>query len=422
MRYRLTISPLRDAPWWKSTVSSGAAAGALACAVAAQSAVAGAAVPPRYRVTDLGTLGGPRSAAYDINDKSQVVGSAEMDQFAPPPFESMLIRRAFIWDKGLMTALPPLPAPEPYYGAALAINDAGHIVGTSTRFMFFDARPVIWHNGTVIDMGLVPGTDHCQGNDVNDDGVVVGSCMSDFGGSGYAFRWSIESGQTVIMGPLQNEDATGHAIDSLGRIVGGHGPSVGAYVWQAGAVTSLINGPFGAAALSINHNNQIVGWASGAGFTVFAFRWSDGTVINLGSLGESINTRAHDINNNGWIVGASTVAGFDYAVVWVDGAIHDLNDSIPQASGWVLQTAEAINDKNEIVGSGISPQGLQRGYLLTPIGPGDVNGDGVVNVADLLALINSWGQCPAQGDCFADFNNDGIVNVADLLLLIENWG
>jgi len=54
---------------------------------------------------------------------------------------------------------------------------------------------------------------------------------------------------------------------------------------------------------------------------------------------------------------------------------------------------------------------------------GDVNGDGVVNVADLLLVIGAWGACAG---CDADIAphpaGDGIVNVADLLLVISNWG
>lgn len=378
--------------------------------------------PPRFIVTEIIPMGGNSSSAYGINNNSQVVGSTKTGQFAPPPWETVEIERAYVWQDGVMTTLPPLPAPEPYHAAALAISDAGHIVGTSMRFMFFDARAVIWHNGTVTDMGLVPNTDHCQGNDVNDDGVVTGSCMSDFGGSGYAFRWSQTDGQDVIMGPLQNEDATGNGIDAEGRIVGGHGESVGAFMWENGSITPLINGPYGAHALATNDNNEIVGWVSGPGFTLSAFRWSDGTAIDLGTLGEVNSTRAQDINNNGWIVGASTVGGFEYAFLWTEGEIRNLNDLIPPSTGWVLRSAEAINNKNEIVGYGNNPQGHQRGFLLTPVGPGDVNGDGDVNVVDLLALINSWGTCPAQGDCFADFDDNGVVNVADLLVLIENWG
>jgi len=54
---------------------------------------------------------------------------------------------------------------------------------------------------------------------------------------------------------------------------------------------------------------------------------------------------------------------------------------------------------------------------------GDVNGDGVVNVVDLLEVVSSWGACAG---CDADIAphpaGDGVVNVADLLLVISHWG
>ena len=48
----------------------------------------------------------------------------------------------------------------------------------------------------------------------------------------------------------------------------------------------------------------------------------------------------------------------------------------------------------------------------------DANGDGYVNVTDLLAVIDQWGLT----DSPADVTSDGIVNVSDLLLIISNWG
>ncbi|MHC4989905.1 MAG: right-handed parallel beta-helix repeat-containing protein, partial [Planctomycetota bacterium] len=52
--------------------------------------------------------------------------------------------------------------------------------------------------------------------------------------------------------------------------------------------------------------------------------------------------------------------------------------------------------------------------------PGDVNGDGVIDVGDLLDLILGWGPCDAQC-CPADFDMNGFVDVEDLLVLILNW-
>jgi hypothetical protein len=51
--------------------------------------------------------------------------------------------------------------------------------------------------------------------------------------------------------------------------------------------------------------------------------------------------------------------------------------------------------------------------------PCDVNGDDVVNVDDLFALLGAWGPCPG---CAEDVNDDGVVNVDDLFMLLGDWG
>ena len=52
---------------------------------------------------------------------------------------------------------------------------------------------------------------------------------------------------------------------------------------------------------------------------------------------------------------------------------------------------------------------------------GDSNCDDSVGVDDLLSIINSWGQCPVEGDCPADLTGNSIVDVDDLMLVIFNW-
>ena len=49
--------------------------------------------------------------------------------------------------------------------------------------------------------------------------------------------------------------------------------------------------------------------------------------------------------------------------------------------------------------------------------PGDLNGDGVVNGADLGLLLASWD----TNDPTADLDGNGIVNGADLGLLLASW-
>ncbi len=51
--------------------------------------------------------------------------------------------------------------------------------------------------------------------------------------------------------------------------------------------------------------------------------------------------------------------------------------------------------------------------------PADLNGDGVVDVSDLLMLLSDWGPCDG---CDSDLNEDGNVDVSDLLILLSEWG
>lgn len=48
----------------------------------------------------------------------------------------------------------------------------------------------------------------------------------------------------------------------------------------------------------------------------------------------------------------------------------------------------------------------------------DLNGDGIVNGADLGLLLVAWGPCPG---CAADLNRDGAVTGADLGILLAAW-
>jgi hypothetical protein len=55
---------------------------------------------------------------------------------------------------------------------------------------------------------------------------------------------------------------------------------------------------------------------------------------------------------------------------------------------------------------------------------GDVDDDGMIDVADLVAAIVAWGECPRGGPpaCPADVTGDGRVDVQDLVEIVSGWG
>ncbi len=96
----------------------------------------------------------------------------------------------------------------------------------------------------------------------------------------------------------------------------------------------------------------------------------------------------------------------------------------PDENGRVLVAQFTIADGSNV--SGEVSIFFNDGVLELPVSfscfvlcPADLNGDGVVNAADLALLLGAWGLNPGNP---ADLNDDGAVNAADLALLLGSWG
>ena len=76
----------------------------------------------------------------------------------------------------------------------------------------------------------------------------------------------------------------------------------------------------------------------------------------------------------------------------------------------VLDLSVVPDDQFFIVGGGTPPNPC----------PSDLNGDSLVNGADLGQMLGVWGPCPAL--CPADLDNDGLVSGSDLGLMLGAWG
>jgi probable HAF family extracellular repeat protein len=99
-------------------------------------------------------------------------------------------------------------------------------------------------------------------------------------------------------------------------------------------------------------------------------------MTDLGTVGGNDCSNAFDINSKGQVVGQSfpcNVNTVAHAFLWEKGHIIDLNDFVPSDSGLTLGDTEQINDRGEIFGSAVLPNGDQRAFVLIPC-QGDDNG------------------------------------------------
>jgi len=66
--------------------------------------------------------------------------------------------------------------PLDFASSAQAINNLSHIAG-DIGYRFFDARPFLYRDGTVTELGLLEGCENCSVEGMNDSDMVVGTCQ-----------------------------------------------------------------------------------------------------------------------------------------------------------------------------------------------------------------------------------------------------
>lgn len=177
--------------------------------------------------------------------------------------------------------------------------------------------------------------------------------------------------------------------------------------------------------------------------------WGEGTSYGVGGLGgDSTPNDATWIHtfwpNSFWTTpggdfvataSASQTVGNTGTFTWTSNQLKaDVQSWIntPASNfGWIMRGNESVlhTAKKFVSREGEPTERPRLAITYTPPPPPcpiDITHDSTVNTADLVAVINGWGVCPAPPALcppdVAPTGGNGTVDSADLLAVINNWG
>jgi probable HAF family extracellular repeat protein len=249
---------------------------------------------------DLGDFGGASSQAFNITRCGYVAGSA----LRPDG-----IAQAFLYDGTLRDIGTP-----GIFSEAAAVSDCRKVVGVA---LFGGARHAFLYDGEMHDLGTLPGRTRSSAVDINTAGVVAGnSDTADGSAPEHAFIY----------------DSAGTAgLQDLGTL-----------------------GGLSSNAVAINSAGQVIGFSFTSADQMRAFRYSGGTMQNLGTLEGDDSSAAFDVNDAGFVVGMSgTFVGMQRAFMHDGVKMHNIG-----TLGGKFAEALAINASGVVVGSSSQPDEL----------------------------------------------------------------
>ena len=356
---------------------------------------------PRYRMAILESLSStiPGGAANAINESGHVVGYADK-------YNSMglLGPRAARWPApGTIVELGTLDQDLQLYSinAAADVNASGVAVGVASS-AFSNQRAAYWPLGEISPQLLkdLPNKDgYSSAIGVNNAGVIVGGTSRI--DRSFAVRWDSFDAVPV---PLADAEYAGFSVQATGaEEINEAGASVGEGRWLGGTGTNPLPLYWNSAGTShvlpaapytppnehwgvahdINEQGVVVG--AGRAFTedgsalgILALKWMTSTeepvvLEHFNSLPGFVRNDANAINSLGVAVGMAIA--FDQtgtstyrALAWDDaGAVSDLSSLVDNLENWTLLWAEDVNDRGQIVGHALGPDGYGYPFVLNPV-------------------------------------------------------
>jgi len=343
--------------------------------------------------------------------------------------------RPFIWtpEAGMMTL--PMP-PNAFRGWANNINDAG-VIACTLDILDIGFRAYIYDHGTWTELPPLPGGLYSEALAINNAGVVVGYRSIGPGINPYnAFIWSPGAGFTDL-GVMQGLFSIATDVSDSGFVIGWTGSLVSptAFVYDGKQLTFLDPIPKGISSLAGSVND--FGVLAGSGelpigtsetvFRAFSLLGEEWTIVDPLPGYDNCGFVAN--NDAGFAVGSSWLesdANDRRAVVWAGDALHDLNEMHDARGFFFAKRAVEVNEAGQILVRGQSPYSIAI-LSQTATVVGDLDCSGTVNGIDLGILLANWSippgaaGCSGQPLCVADVDGNGVVDGIDLGILLAHW-
>jgi len=284
--------------------------------------------------------------------------------------------------------------------------------------------------GELLEQLTVPKGSGLMPTGISRTGVVSGHAW--VGGTMRAVRWNAAGVATVLSPLVEGESASAEAIGDDGSAVGASGGRAVWWMANSSSATPLMPAGLASVALRMAGNPAA---ANPLGFAIFGtyangmrvFRangplaWSD-----LGPIDASAQFSDFAIlaapRPDFMIATARTPLYQRVPFVWQLGdALRRLESVIVNPIATVPGAPLEVVDANAMgmvlvnAGPSLAP------YWLLRLGPGDTDGDGLVNAADLASLLDAWGAVPSGRRAAEDFDGDQVVGPSDLAALLAAW-
>ena len=260
------------------------------------------------------------------------------------------------------------------------------------RWIFGDSNPsyihaVRWDGNTlqIQDLGFLSGYSLTKPWSAAANGAAcVGSARLPHD---RAFRWT-ESGGMQDLGTLGGQQSDAWDVSADGTVVVGRAQDSSnqwrAFIWREGIGMQALPTPSG--------------WSASVAYALAA----DGTIVGT----------------------ALDASGQWHATRWTTNGFENLNQTYALLLGGsrLIEARDISANGRYIVGTGYNAAtGREEAFLLDTGFPprGDVDRNGCVDDADLLAVLSAFGE---RGYRNEDLNWDGVIDDADLLIVLFNFG